>query len=222
MKLNSKKFEPNPNDQVDNKSPHPFLLALILTGILAAEAYPSLTYTAIAAVKVLQSQQLETNDKVNSKANKFANLLMSVKKAKVDSQAEVSSPSFLIHKSLNQILDITQPAINKKIDYLKKLSKSTTKKVEKLSEKEEKIPNDIVDAVLQDLGNQINTPPEKIKVAQVSQETWPNTCLGLAKSDELCGQMLIEGWRIVLSDGNDTWVYRTDDRGKLIRVEPKN
>ncbi|NER08700.1 MAG: hypothetical protein F6K17_42325 [Okeania sp. SIO3C4] len=64
--------------------------------------------------------------------------------------------------------------------------------------------------------------PENIKVTQVSQETWPNTCLGLANSDELCGQRLVEGWYIILSDGNDTWSYRTDNKGKSIRVEGKN
>ncbi|NEQ73609.1 MAG: hypothetical protein F6K23_11370 [Okeania sp. SIO2C9] len=222
MKLNSKNHKPNPNERVDKKSPHPFLLALILTGILAAEAYPNLTETAIAAVKVLQSQQLETNTKTHSTANKFANLIKSATETKIDYQTESSQPFFLKNKSINQILAVSKPSISQNFDGLKKISKPTLDKVEKIADNHEIIPNNIVDAVREDLSNQTGILPENIKVTQVSQETWPNTCLGLANSDELCGQRLVEGWYIILSDGNETWSYRTDNKGKLIRVEPKN
>ncbi|NET27642.1 hypothetical protein [Okeania sp. SIO1I7] len=222
MKFNSKNHKPNPNERIDKKSPHPFLLALILTGILAAEAYPNLTETAIAAVKVLQSQQLETNTKINSTANKFANLIKSATETKIDDQTEISQPFFLKNKSINQILVVSEPSINQNFDEIKKIGKPTLYRVEKLADRDEIIPNYIVDAVREDLSNQTGILPENIKVTQVSQETWPNTCLGLANSNELCGQRLVEGWYIILSDGNYTWAYRTDNQGKLIRVEAKN
>ncbi len=221
MKSNSKNYEPDANKRVDKKSPQPFLLALILTSILAAEAYPNLTETAIAAVKVLQSPQLETNAKIHSKADKFANIFKSATETKVDSMTEISQPFFLTNKSFNQILVANQTSINENFDDVKKLSKPIPDEAEKLADRGKKIPNNIVDAVRQDLGNQIGIAPEKIKVSEVSQETWPNTCLGLPKNDELCGQRLVEGWRLVLSNGKDKWVYRTDNRGKLMRVEPK-
>ncbi|NEN90472.1 MAG: hypothetical protein F6K48_16775 [Okeania sp. SIO3H1] len=222
MKSNSKNYKPNPNERVDKKSPHPFLLALILTGILAAEAYPNLTETAIAAVKVLQSQQLETNSKINSTANKFANLIESATEIKIDDQTEIPQPFFLKNKSINQILAVSEPSIHQNFDGLKKISKPTLDQVEKIANSDEIIPNNIVDAVREDLSNQTGILPENIKVTQVSQKTWPNTCLGLANSNELCGQRLVEGWYIILSDGNYTWAYRTDNQGKLIRVEAKN
>ncbi|MDY7008102.1 MAG: hypothetical protein SWX82_30275 [Cyanobacteriota bacterium] len=222
MKSNSKNHKQNPNKRVDKNSPHPFLLALVLTGMLAAEAYPNLTETAIAAVKVLQSQQLETNTKINSTANKFARLIESATDTKIDSGTEISQPFFLKNKSINQILAVSEPSINQNFDGLKKISKSTLDQVEKIADNDEIIPNNIVDAVREDLSNQTGILPENIKVTQVSQETWPNTCLGLANSDELCGQRLVEGWYIILSDGNDTWSYRTDNQGKSIRVEEKN
>ena len=210
------------NEQVNQKSPHPFLLALILTGILAAEAYPNLTETAIAAVKVLHSPQLESKGKINSNANKFAAIIKNAAKTQVKSEKEISAPSLLGNKSIDQILGVSQNYINYNLDDLQKLGKNTAEKAEKLAEKTEEIPNNIVDAVRQDLGGKISISPEDIKVVKVSQETWPNTCLGLAKTDELCGQRLVEGWRIVLSNGNDMWIYRTDNRGNLMRVEPKN
>ncbi len=221
MKSNYENYELDEKKRVNQKSPHPFLLALILTGILAAEAYPNLTETAIAAVKVLQSPQVETNGKITSKANKFANLLKSATETKVESQTEISQPFFLTNKSLNQILAVKQNSINKDFDDVKKFSKSIPDEAEKLANQAKKIPNDVVDAVRQDLASQIGIAPEKIKVSEVSQETWPNTCLGLPKNDELCGLRLVEGWRLVLSNGKDKWVYRTDNGGKLIRIEPK-
>ncbi len=222
MKSNSKNYQLDGNERVDRKSPHPFLLALILTGILAAEAYPNLTETAIAAVKVLQSPQVETNGKITSKADKFANLLKSATETKIESQTEKSQSFLLSNKSLNHILAVKQTSINNNFDDVKKLSKPIADEAEKLANQAKKIPNNIVDAVRQDLGSQIGIAPETIKVSEVSQETWPNTCLGLPKNDEFCGQRLVEGWRLVLSNGKDRWVYRTDNSGKLMRVESKN
>ncbi len=170
---------------------------------------------------MLQSPQVETNGKITSKADKFANLLKSAKEAKIESQTEISQPFFLSNKSLNHILAVKQTSINENFDHVKKFSKPIPDEVEKLSNQTEKIPNDIVEVVRQDLASQIGIATEKIKVSEVSQETWPNTCLGLPKNDELCGQRLVEGWRLVLSDGEGKWVYRTDNGGKLMRVEPK-
>ncbi|NEQ38378.1 MAG: hypothetical protein F6K40_19750 [Okeania sp. SIO3I5] len=221
MKSNSKNYESDGNERVDRKSPHPFLLALILTGILTAEAYPNLTETAIAAVKVLKYPQVQTNGKITSKADKFANLLKFATDTQVESQIKISEPFFLSNKSLNHMLTVQQTSINENFDDVKKFNKPITEEPEKLTNQSEKIPNDIVDAVCQNLASQIGIAPEKIKVSEVTQETWPNTCLGLPKNDELCGLRLVEGWRLVLSNGKEKWVYRTDNLGKLMRVEPK-
>ncbi|WRH68355.1 MAG: hypothetical protein RSE13_09195 [Planktothrix sp. GU0601_MAG3] len=58
-----------------------------------------------------------------------------------------------------------------------------------------------------------------LKIVEARQQTWPDTCLGLATTDEVCGQMLVSGWRVVVSDGRQTWVYRTDAQGRMIRLE---
>jgi hypothetical protein len=43
----------------------------------------------------------------------------------------------------------------------------------------------------------------------------------LLKTDEICGQTIVEGWRVVVSDGRQSWVYRTNSRGNILRLEPK-
>lgn len=219
MKSNFKNNKLDANKKVDQKSPHPFLLALILTGILATEAYPNLNETAIAAVKVFQSPQRETKDKIISKTNKFANILKSITETKYYTNTEISQSCLQTNKYY--ILDVKQVSINKNANDVEKFNKSIYEETEKIANQSKKIPNYIVETVRQDLASQISIAPETIKVLKATQETWPDTCLGLAKNDELCGLRLVEGWRLVLSNCKGKWVYRTDNLGQLIRVESK-
>jgi outer membrane lipoprotein-sorting protein len=77
----------------------------------------------------------------------------------------------------------------------------------------------VINAVRQDLSNRTRIAANKFKVIEASQKTWSDGCLGLAGPDEICTQMLVEGWRIVMSDGDRNWIYRTDAQGNTIRLE---
>ncbi|MGK7877268.1 MAG: hypothetical protein AB4426_29415 [Xenococcaceae cyanobacterium] len=105
-------------------------------------------------------------------------------------------------------------------DPLSLQSDGTQKNREELisQEKGDRLPSELVDAVRQDLSLRTGVSSEKLKVIEASRETWPDGCLGLAKPDEFCIQMLVEGWRVVVSDGSQTWVYRTDGEGSTIRL----
>ncbi len=83
------------------------------------------------------------------------------------------------------------------------------------------LPATLVAAVRQDLSRQTGIAADKLKVTESSRQSWPNTCLGIVKADEICGQMIVEGWRVVISDGRQTWVYRTNARGNVLRLEKK-
>ena len=80
------------------------------------------------------------------------------------------------------------------------------------------LPGSVANAVRQDLSRKVKIPASKLKITQYSQKTWPDGCLGIP-SNEFCTRALVEGWRITLSNGNQTWVYRTDNQGKVIRLE---
>ena len=82
-----------------------------------------------------------------------------------------------------------------------------------------RLPSPVANAVRQDLSRQVKIPPSKLRITKFSQETWPDGCLGLPGADEFCTQALVEGWRIVVSDGSQTWVYRTDSKGRVMRLE---
>lgn len=77
----------------------------------------------------------------------------------------------------------------------------------------------VIDAVRQDLSNRTNLEPNRFKLIETRQETWSDGCLGLPRSDEMCTQALVEGWQIVLENGDRTWIYRTDTQGRAIRLE---
>ncbi|AFZ29391.1 hypothetical protein Glo7428_0807 [Gloeocapsa sp. PCC 7428] len=81
------------------------------------------------------------------------------------------------------------------------------------------IPRQVADAVRQDIAQRENIPVSRLRVTQSSQQTWSDGCLGLAQADEFCTQALVEGWRVTVSDGRSTWVYRTDSSGRVLRRE---
>ena len=80
-------------------------------------------------------------------------------------------------------------------------------------------PPNLIKLVRQDLAQRTKIPLQEIAVKKSKPMTWPDGCLGLAKTDEFCTQMLIQGWQIILGHDKKNWVYRTDSQGKAIRLE---
>lgn len=84
----------------------------------------------------------------------------------------------------------------------------------------DRLPPQVANAVRQDLSRRTRIAPGQIRITQSSPETWPNGCLGLAEPDQVCTQALVEGWRVVVSSGGKTWVYRTNATGSVVKLEP--
>lgn len=84
------------------------------------------------------------------------------------------------------------------------------------------LPPKVANAVLSDLSKRYKLPMSKLKVIKYSRENWSNGCLGLPQPEELCTQVIVEGWRVVVSDGSQKWVYRTDNSGRNVRLETPN
>ncbi|HEY9616180.1 MAG TPA: hypothetical protein V6C64_05040 [Microcoleaceae cyanobacterium] len=77
----------------------------------------------------------------------------------------------------------------------------------------------IANVLRQDVSKRTKIPVGKIRVSEATQKTWANGCLELAKPDEMCSMAMVNGWRVVLTDGSQRWVYRTDDQGRNFRLE---
>ncbi|MFB8788349.1 MAG: hypothetical protein U7123_05740 [Potamolinea sp.] len=82
------------------------------------------------------------------------------------------------------------------------------------------LPVSVINAISRDISRSNNIPPGQLRVVTVSQKNWTDSCLGLGKLDESCGQVFIQnGWRVTMSDGRQTWVYRADNTGRIVRLE---
>ena len=81
------------------------------------------------------------------------------------------------------------------------------------------LPQAIANKIFEDLDQRTSQPINAFKIKSAEATQWPNSCLGLAKPDEFCAQMITPGWRVEVNDGKKSWIYRTDQRGKTVRLE---
>lgn len=59
--------------------------------------------------------------------------------------------------------------------------------------------------------------PDKIIVVSSEKAEWPDRCLGLPQSDEICAQMVVPGYRVVLDADGEIMTFRTNTDGSSIR-----
>ncbi|MEM8642723.1 MAG: hypothetical protein AAGG51_28475 [Cyanobacteria bacterium P01_G01_bin.54] len=64
--------------------------------------------------------------------------------------------------------------------------------------------------ILAAIGKEQNHAPDQLQITTIEAVDWPDACLGLAAPDEFCAQILTPGWAIAVTDGEQTWQYRTD------------
>jgi len=179
------------NQNRDEKQPNPLILALVLTGILALEMYPALRHTAAANAGALKYSLAQSESQQQQTAQQFSSAAVPPK---------ISYSVF----SLNSLT--SEPG---------NLAEGTR------PHPPNQLPATVAAAIRRELSRSTGIAADKLKVTESSRQSWSDTCLGLGKADEICGQMIVEGWRVVVSDGRQTWVYRTNDRGNIWRLEKK-
>jgi hypothetical protein len=84
---------------------------------------------------------------------------------------------------------------------------------------QDKSAKKVIKSVRKELARFLGISQKKIKVISYTQQTWPDGCLGIAKPGEFCTQVITEGWKVVVNDGVKNWVYRTNNNGKVLRLE---
>jgi hypothetical protein len=97
---------------------------------------------------------------------------------------------------------------------------SATELVKQRQNRGDRLPNSVVNAIRRDISRNTNIPRGQLRAVDYSRQSWPNSCLGLAKAGEACAEIFIEnGWRVIMSNGKRQWVYRSDNRGDIVRAE---
>lgn len=84
------------------------------------------------------------------------------------------------------------------------------------------LPNSVSIAVRRTHAREFKLPIATLQIASFSRETWSDGCLGLGKPNESCLAALVDGWYVEVSDGTQSWFYRTDATGRSIRLEDPN
>ncbi len=102
------------------------------------------------------------------------------------------------------------------------LSLETSNEVLKDNIKPNRLPRPVANAVLRDLARRQGVLTRQLQIIDYNQQTWRNGCLELPKSDEFCTQALIPGWRIVVSNGKENWIYHTNNNGRSLRLASAN
>jgi hypothetical protein len=78
-------------------------------------------------------------------------------------------------------------------------------------------------AAIDDLAARLGTKPEDIATIGVLEADFPDLALGAPVSGEVAGQMMVSGWRIILSAHGKQFEYRaSDSQVRLFRFEGKN
>jgi outer membrane lipoprotein-sorting protein len=80
------------------------------------------------------------------------------------------------------------------------------------------LPLEIQNAVFEDLSKHTSQNVATFRIAEAEKLTWSDGCLGLAKPDQFCTQVLTPGWQVVVTDGEKQWVYRTNSSGSLVKL----
>jgi hypothetical protein len=81
------------------------------------------------------------------------------------------------------------------------------------------LPMAVANSVKQDIVKQFKVPLASLKIQNFSAQVWPDGCLGLAKTEEICTQAIVNGWQVEATDGSQRYIYRTDNTGKSLRSE---
>lgn len=89
------------------------------------------------------------------------------------------------------------------------------------SEQSQNLPASLQERLFQLTREQFAPDADTLSVIEVSPSLWSG-CMGVAPPDAICPQIAIFGWRAVVSDGQQQWIYHTDNFGNDIRLAESN
>lgn len=82
------------------------------------------------------------------------------------------------------------------------------------------VPPSVRDRVLQTAATESGVAVNGLRLIEADTQVWDG-CLGVPPTpDAACTQIAIFGWRMVVSDGSQRWVYHTNHDGSEIRLNP--
>lgn len=86
--------------------------------------------------------------------------------------------------------------------------------------KGDRLPSRIGRRVIRQAASELGIARRNLSIVSATAETWSDGCLGVPSPVELCLAAETPGWRVEITDGSQTWFYRTNANGSSIRKEP--
>ncbi|WP_052315781.1 hypothetical protein [Oscillatoria acuminata] len=81
------------------------------------------------------------------------------------------------------------------------------------------LPEAIRENVLDAVAEQTGEGRSQFEIVAAQRRSWPDGCLGLTEPGSFCTQIVVSGWEVTASDGEETWVYRTDRNGSQVMLD---
>ncbi|WOD40284.1 hypothetical protein [Nodosilinea sp. E11] len=75
------------------------------------------------------------------------------------------------------------------------------------------------DRILQTVAAEVNRPAAALRIADAETTTWDG-CMGVYVPDQMCTMIAIFGLRVVVTDGDQSWVYHTQQNGENVVQNP--
>ncbi len=217
MKSSHSKHHRRATPTVNKKQPRPFILALMLTGVLALEADPTFLESAFFQTQGVLSHSITVAQNYFSSSDN-----QSQPRSETAKNSIPASPLTPTYRVLPNPLFNLKGQLPKTIPVVFKTTSLNSQWVQNSADAVKILPSPVDAKVRETVAKLSGIAAKDLKIVEARQQTWPDTCLGLATAEELCGQMLVQGWRVVVSDGRQTWVYRTDFQGRTIRLESQS
>ncbi len=76
-----------------------------------------------------------------------------------------------------------------------------------------------VDAAKNALAAELGLKMDEISLKSVSEKDWPDACLGLAAPGEMCAQVIVPGYAVVLSAAGQDYTLRASQSGAIVLLE---
>ena len=83
---------------------------------------------------------------------------------------------------------------------------------------EETLSPELQQTLLETVVEQQNLPLDQLQIDTIEAADWPDACLGMAGPDEFCAQVITPGWAVTVTDGQQTWRYRTNLEATQVKL----
>ena len=79
------------------------------------------------------------------------------------------------------------------------------------------LDNSAVQAVQQDLAERLGGTTDEVQITSATIASWPDSCLGAPEAGESCSQVVTPGYEVTAQLRGNTYTYRTDTTGAVVR-----